>query len=246
MRVLRGRAAAPEVDRAVTAAMLDRTGETEVPGFRAWTPHRQVAFGRRDAREPGYDRARAAAERRGYAAVERSVGGRAVAYTGTTVAFAHAVPVGDSRTGIADRYGAATEAVERALESLGAAVRPGEPPDAFCPGDHSLRGARAGDGRGGTDGPGAGKVAGLAQRVRGDAALVAGVVIPTDRAELAAAYDPVYRALGAPFDPDSVGSVADCGGPADPEATVRALEGAFAGGRPTTVERVGDRPGGGG
>ena len=211
--------------------MLDRAGETGVPAFRAWTPHRQVAFGRRDAREPGYDRARAAAERRGYATVERSVGGRAVAYTGTTVAFAHAVPA-DSREGIGDRYDAATDAVERALRGLGAAVAPGEPPDSFCPGDHSLRGT------GGDATAAGGKVVGIAQRVRGDAALVAGVVIPTDRDELAATYEPVYRALGAAFDPDSVGSVADCGGPADPEATVRALEDAFVGDRPTTVERV--------
>lgn len=218
--------------------MLDRTGETGVPAFRAWTPHRQVAFGRRDAREPGYDRARAAAERRGYPAIERSVGGRAVAYTGTTVAFAHAVPAADSRTGIGDRYAAAADAVERALGELGAAVRRGEPPDSFCPGDHSLRGA----GEGGT--AAGGKVAGLAQRVRGDASLVAGVVIPTDRDELAATYEPVYRALGAAFDPDSVGSVAACGGPADPAATVRALEGAFAGDRSTTVERVGADDGG--
>ena len=213
--------------------MLDRTGETGVPAFRAWIPHRQVAFGRRDAREPGYDRARAAAERRGYVTVERSVGGRAVAYTGTTVAFAHAVPNHDSREGIGDRYAAATDAVGRALGTLGAAVRPGEPPDSFCPGDHSLRGA-------GEDGTAAGgKVVGLAQRVRGDATLVAGVVIPTDRDELAAVYEPVYRHLGAPFDPGSVGSVADCGGPADPGATVRALEDAFVGDAQTTVERVG-------
>ncbi len=239
MRLLRGRAATPEANRAATAAMLDRTGETGVPAFRVWTPHRQVAFGRRDAREPGYDRARAAAERRGYETVERSVGGRAVAYTGTTVAFARAVPAGedDPRTGIGDRYAAATATVGRALRGLGAAVAPGEPPDSFCPGDHSLRGTGA------IGTPAAGKVVGVAQRVRGDAALVAGVVVPTDRDELAAVYDPVYRALGAPFDPDSVGSVADCGGPADPAATVRALEDAFAGDGPVSVEHVGDGAG---
>jgi len=35
--------------------------------------------------------------------------------------------------------------------------------------------------------------------------------------------DPVYDALGVPFDPDTVGSVSTAGGPDDPERVIDAL-----------------------
>jgi lipoate-protein ligase A len=217
MRLVRGRAATPDDDRAATAAMLARAGETGREAFRAWTPHRQVAFGRRDAHADGYDGARAAATAREYAVVERSVGGRAVAYSGSTVAFAHAVPVADPRQGLTERYEAGVDGVLVALDGLGVGVRRGEPPDSYCPGDHSVRLA---------DG---GKVAGIAQRVGADAALVAGCVLVADRADLVDVLAAVYDALGVPFDPASVGTVAAGGGPAAPRRTCRALERAFVG-----------------
>ncbi|WP_251341453.1 lipoate--protein ligase family protein [Haloplanus halophilus] len=225
MRVLRGRAATVDADRERTGAMLTRTGETGEPAVRVWTPHRQVAFGRRDAVEPGYDRARAAARERGFEPVERRVGGRAAAYTGSTLAFAHAVPVDDARTGLHDRYEAATERVRRALADFGIDATPGEPAASFCPGTHSLQAA--------------GKVAGIAQRVRADAALVAGCVVVADRDELASVLAAVYDALDQPFDPGSVGSVAAAGGPADAGQVRDAVERALVGDDPTTVERVG-------
>lgn len=219
MRVLRGRAVDPERDHAVTAAMLDRAAETETPGLRVWTPHRQVAFGRRDVREDGYGSARDAARRRGFAPIERAVGGRAVAYSGRTVAFAHAIPIDDVRSGLARRYETTTAAVQEALSSLGVDAARGEPAGSFCPGSHSLQCG--------------GKIAGIAQRVRRDAALVGGCVIVADSEELADVLAAVYRELDVPFDPESVGSIADAGGPEDPAAVTRALEQAF-------VERFGD------
>jgi len=76
---------------------------------------------------------------------------------------------------------------------------------------------------------GDGKLAGLAQRVRADAALVSGcvVVTPTDAGAIAAVTEPVYDALSVRFDPASVGSVAAAGGPANPDAVARAVEDAF-------------------
>ncbi|MFC6823868.1 lipoate--protein ligase family protein [Halopelagius fulvigenes] len=216
VRVVRGRAKTREADRAVTAAMLEETGRDGVPAFRAWTPHRQVAFGRRDSHADGYGEARRAAEERGFPPVERSVGGRAVAYTGTTtLAFAHVVPTEDIRTGLDARYDAATESVVAALQSVGVAATPGEPPNSFCPGAHSVQAD--------------GKLCGIAQRVRSDAALVSGVVVADEREELAAVLEPVYAALDVPFDPETVGSVAESGGPSDPEETLRALEASFVG-----------------
>ncbi|WP_363464350.1 lipoyl protein ligase domain-containing protein [Halogeometricum borinquense] len=215
VRVVRGRAATRDGDQTVTTEMSEYVAETNNPAFRAWTPHRQMAFGRRDAHAEGYERACEAAESRGFPVVERSVGGRAVAYTGRTVAFASAVPIENDRTGLDERYETATTAVIRALRSLGVPARRGEPANSFCPGDHSVQAH--------------GKICGIAQRVRRDVALVSGVVVVADHDAIAAVLEPVYEALDVPFDPGSVGSVARSGGPGDAERVIRALEDAFGG-----------------
>jgi lipoate-protein ligase A len=212
MRVSRGRADTIAADHARTDAVVARAVERDEPALRVWTPHRQVAFGRRDARADGYDEAMAAAERRGYPAVERDVGGRAVAFTGSTLAVVHADPDAD-RTAIQSRYEETTERVSQALANVGVDATDGEPPESFCPGTHSLQAA--------------GKLAGLAQRVRADVAITAAVVLVTDHDAVARVLAPVYDALGVPFDPDSVGSVARAGGPADPERVGDALVTAF-------------------
>ena len=224
MRVLRGRAASIDTDREATAEMLSAVAADGDAAVRVWTPHRQVAFGRRDAREDGYEAAREAASDRGFPPVERSVGGRAVAYAGTTLAFALAEPIDDLREGLDDRYERATAAIERALREVGVETERGEPDDSFCPGTHSLQ----------CDG----KVVGIAQRVRQDAALTAGVVVTDVRDAIAAVLDDVYGALGVPFDPDSVGSVAAAGGTGDPERVRTAIEREFVGDADAAVERV--------
>lgn len=226
MRVLRGRAETIAADRQVVAAALARAADGGEPVVRAWRPHRQVAFGRRDANVDGYEDARRIASERGFDPVERSVGGRAVAYTGATLAFARCEPADDPRAGIDERYEAASRDVEAALDSLGVDAERGEPADSFCPGTHSLRAD--------------GKLVGIAQRVREDAALVSGVVVVRDHDAIADVLDPVYAALGVPFDPSTVGSVARAGGPDDPETVARSLEDALVGDRPRSVETVGE------
>ncbi|SEO94422.1 Lipoate-protein ligase A [Halogranum amylolyticum] len=228
MRVIRGRAATPEADRELTAELLAEVAERGVPAIRVWAPHRQVAFGRRDSHADGYERAKNAAEERGYPAVERSVGGRAVAYTGeTTLAFATAVPVDDLRQGLDRRYEETTTTVLDALRDLGVVARRGEPDESFCPGAHSVQ----------RDG----KLAGIAQRVTSGSALVSGCLLVAEREEVVDVLDPVYDALDVPFDRDSVGTVADAGGPDDPEDVARAVERAFVGDDEMDVESVDDR-----
>ncbi|MEZ3164342.1 lipoate--protein ligase family protein [Halorubrum sp. RMP-47] len=216
MRVYRGEFETPAADREPVAELLAAAADG-APCVRVTAPPRQVAFGRRDARESGFDRAKQAARDAGFPPVERDVGGRAVAYTGETLSFGVAVPTGDGRGSIDSRYETAVETLRDALRESGADVARGEPSTSFCPGDHSLRVA------------GGGKVAGLAQRVRADAALVAGVIVVSsaDAAAVARVTEPVYDALDLPFDPDSVGSVADAGGPDDPDAVARAVESTF-------------------
>lgn len=212
MRVFDGRAEDIDADRERTREMLDHTAATDEPTVRAWTPHRQVAFGRRDAREDGYEEAKRAAEDHDFPAVERSVGGRAVVYTGNTVAFARTEPT--NGRGIQKRYTCATTDLQTALHRLGVRARAGEPENSFCPGSHSLQAE--------------GKIAGLAQRVTDDAALVAGIVLTCDTAEITEVLEPVYAALDVPFDPDSVGSVERAGSDADPETVAHTVEKALA------------------
>ena len=226
----RGRRSDREADRAATAAMLAGVGDSGVPAVRVWAPGRSLAFGRRDARADGYDRAAAAAREHGFPPVERSVGGRAVAYAESTLAFAYAIPLDDARSGLNDRYEDAVAALVAALRDAGADLERGEPPASYCPGDYSIRVA---------DG---GKVAGIAQRVRQDAALVSGCVTVAERGPIRAVLRPVYDALDVPFDPESVGSVMQAGGPDDPVAVRRALESGFVGECVADVRDVADLP----
>ena len=224
MRVLRGRAANIETDRETSRAMLAQTVETGEPTVRVWRPHRQVAFGRRDANADDYEQARDAAREHGFPPVERDVGGRAVAYTGSTVAFVRTEPLDDVRQGLERRYDCMVGDVRRALERLGVDAETGEPPDSFCPGTHSLS----------CDG----KLAGIAQRVRQGGAAVAGVLVVADDREIAAVLASVYQALDVPFDLDSVGSVERTGGNADPDAVVSTLQAELVGDREYELQQV--------
>ncbi|MFD1565629.1 lipoate--protein ligase family protein [Haloarchaeobius amylolyticus] len=223
MRVFRGRAASISADRDVSRQLLSVAADGE-PAVRVWVPHQQVAFGRRDARREGYERARAAASERGFPPIERDVVGRAVAYDGaTTLAFTRAEPVIDGRTGTTNRYERATAALERALRTLDLEPSHGEPDDSFCPGTHSLSlGSARANGR-------RRKVVGIAQRVRSDAALVAGIVLVADRRGLTAVLEDVYDALDVALEPASVGTIAAAGGPSDPEPVRAAIEDALVG-----------------
>lgn len=224
MHLLRGRASDPQTDQRRTREMVDAVAETGEPALRVWTPYRQVVFGRRDRRSDGYEQAKEAARRRDYAVREREVGGRAVAYTGTTAAFVLAEPVDDHRSGIQDRYDRTLATLQTALADCGVDADRGEPPDSFCPGSHSLQT---------TDG----KVVGVAQRVRQDSAVVAGVVVVSDAEAVADVLHPVYDALDLPFDPATVGSLAAATGTADtspdPETVVDAIAAAFTDGHET-------------
>ncbi|WP_280535593.1 hypothetical protein [Halopenitus sp. POP-27] len=129
------------------------------------------------------------------------------------MAFALAVPTTGIRADITDRYDRVGRLLTTTFRDLGAAVERGEPPNAYCPGSHSIRVV---------DG---GKVAGIAQRVRRDVALVSGC-LTVRRRDVAATIDvldPVYDALGVPFDPEAVGCLADAGGPSSPSRAAAAI-----------------------
>jgi lipoate-protein ligase A len=222
MRVVRGRERTPAADRERSRSLLEWAGAEREPAVRVWAPHQQVAFGRRDATEPGYDEACQAARRHGFSPVERDVGGRAVAYTGSTLAFARYEPVEDPRQGLGDRYERLTRDVVEALADVGVDPARGEPEDTFCPGQHSLQDR--------------GKLVGIAQRVTADAAVVSGILVVDQHDRIADVLAVVYDALGVPFDPSTVGSVAQSGG--DVDAVRDAVEGRLVGSAPVTVESI--------
>lgn len=223
MRVLRGRASIPQRDRAVTADFLDAVSEAGDSLVRVWRPPAHVAFGRRDTNREGYQRARAVADERGLPTVERGVGGHAVYYTGNTAAVLRATPTGEMRSGIDDRYERTTRDLQDALSELGVTAYEGEPEGAFCPGTHSLSAT--------------GKIIGLAQRVRKDVAVVAGIVVVRDHEEIASVLAPLYDALDIAFERDSVGSIARAGGEQSWNRVRDAFESALAGPE-YAVERV--------
>ncbi|MFB6142877.1 MAG: biotin/lipoate A/B protein ligase family protein [Halorientalis sp.] len=227
MRVVRGRGDDAEADRAVTDRLTEWVGRTGEPAVRVWRPHRQVAFGPQDRSAEGYEAAVAAARERDYAVQERRVGGRPVAYTGDTIAFARIEPVGDEREAIDERYAAVRVDLRDALAELGVDAANGEPDDAFCPGGYALQAA-------------GGKLVGIAQRVTGDAALVAGILVVDGHDALADVLEPVYDALDVPFDPDAVGSIERAGGEVDPVAIILRVEDALVGDTLGRVEWVDD------
>ncbi len=202
MLVLRVRGESIGADRAITQRLREHTATTDEPGLRVWQPPRQLTFGRRDRRRSGYDDARAIATQMDFPPAERPVGGRAVAYTGTTIAFARTEPVVEDRTGIQDRYQAITTDLQVGLGELGVHALPGEPPESFCPGSHSLQAE--------------GKIVGIAQRISNGVALTAGCLLVADHDAIASVLTDVYAALSVPFDPESVGSVSKAGGPTNP------------------------------
>lgn len=214
MRVLRGKPSESTLERDVGRAMLASVSANSESIVRVWCPPKSVIFGPRDTHADGYDQAREIVRDRGYDTQERSVGGRAVAYTGTTVAFARAEPVQDGRREITDRYDRTTTQLQKALHALGVTVEPGEPLGAFCPGSQSLSAN--------------GKIVGMAQRVRGEAALTAGLVVTQDHNELARILNPTYDALDVEFDPTAIGSISRAGGQATPKTVLRTVERALA------------------
>ncbi len=198
-----------EDEHLVVREMLDATADDDASRVWVWNPLPQVAFGRRDLRETGYEVAVRAAEEHGLAVTRRTAGGRAVVHTGATAAFA-VTESAEARDGLRERYCRVSDAVEEALSSIDVEVDCREPEKSFCPGDHSLSTAD-------------GKVVGVAQRVSGGAALVSGVALVEDRDVTVTVHEEVYSALGLDLDPGSVSTLEAV----NPEVSVETVLDAF-------------------
>ena len=190
------------LDTAVSRALMMRVAEGREPeSLRVFRPGAIVAFGAQDQRAPGYVRAVAAAQRCGFAAVNRMVGGTAAVFHERTIAFTWTVPDNDPRQHIEARFRETANIVAAALRRLGVDARVGEVPGEYCPGAHSVNaGGRA-------------KLMGVGQRIVSGAAHVGGVVVVGDSDRIREVLTPVYDALGHVWRPETASSVEDELGP---------------------------------
>ncbi len=170
-----------------------------------------VVFGRRDTRLPGFDAAVRAAELAGFAVAVRATGGRAVAYTPQAIVVDHVMPDPDAVAGLEDRFERFGALLAGAVAALGVDARVGAVPGEYCPGAHSVN-AR-----------GTVKLVGTAQRAVKGAWLFSALVVVGDEARLRPVLDEMYRHLGLPFDPASVGSLSG----ERPELSVEDVQGAL-------------------
>jgi octanoyl-[GcvH]:protein N-octanoyltransferase len=201
VEVIRGRFAdradddTPDVD--VAHQLLRRVGRGElgelVRIYRPASP--TVAFGRRDTLLPGFPAAARAARDAGFDPVVRAPGGRSVAYTDRALIVDHVRPDPDAFTGMDARFRTFGALWAEVLRAQGIDARVGAVPGEYCPGAYSV------NARGRT------KLVGTAQRVVRGAWLFSAVLVHDDADRLRPVLDEIYRSLGLPFDPASVGSV---------------------------------------
>jgi octanoyl-[GcvH]:protein N-octanoyltransferase len=192
----------PALDAGVSRAVMHRVARGELPEtLRLARPAAVVAFAKRDALSPGYERALAAARARGFGSILRLAGGRAAVFHEGTLELAHAVPDPDPKPGIHDRFEATATLIARALRRLGVDARVGEVPGEYCPGRWSVNAA------------GERKLAGTGQRVVAGASHTGAVIVVDGAERVRDALEPVYEALELQWSPYTVGSVEEEVGP---------------------------------
>ena len=202
----------PALDIAVSRALLQGVADGAEPEtLRLYTPATSVVFGPQDARCAGFDEAVAAARAGGFGTVMRLGGGRAAVFHEETIAFAWTMPHPTPRDSVDVRFDEIAEIMATAFRRLGIDARVGEVPGEYCPGRHSV------NARGKT------KLMGVGQRVVRRAAHVGGVVVVGGTQRIKDVLVPVYKALGAGWDPDATGSIQDEAPGADYEAVLRAI-----------------------
>jgi octanoyl-[GcvH]:protein N-octanoyltransferase len=188
----------PELSTAISRTILQRVATGELPPtIRIHRPGREVAFGRQDVANPGYEAAAGAARAAGFAAVERLAGGRAAVFHEGTIAIARAYADRQPPKRTYARFEEMAELIASALRELGVEARVGEVPGEYCPGAYSVN-AR-----------GAVKLAGIGQRMIRGGAHMGGVVVASGGDEIARVLVPVYDALDLDWEPATSGSVAE-------------------------------------
>lgn len=180
---------APMMDRLRTAAVERRL-------LRIARPGPTMAFGRRDERLPGFDRARAAVADEGFTAAVRPVGGTfAPMHEGSLVVDEFGWS--DRSEWPAERFDRHAALLAEVFTTYGIDARVGEVPGEYCPGAHSVNRA------------GRTKLSGTAQRVARGAWVVSSVIQVESVESLLAVTARVAAALDRPVDLTTVGALSD-------------------------------------
>lgn len=182
--------------------------------IRVYVPEPTVAFGQRDARLPGFE--------------------RAAAYHHGCVVVDHLSRQDDAALTQQARFAEFADLFVRAFGRMGVASSVGEIPGEYCPGEFSVQGPAPAHPV---------KLAGSAQRVVKGAWLFSTHVVVSDAAPLRAVLTDVYRELDLSMDPRTVGAAEDVRPGADVPtftAALRAEYAAWAGARGGDVVDVAD------
>lgn len=197
---------------AITNAILQAVAVgTSKPVIRVYRPGASVAFGRLDARRPGFPKAAHAAQRHGRTPIVRLAGGHAAAYDQDCLIIEVIRPVKQVVGGLDSRFEEMTSLLGDAAASAGVPLELGELPGEYCPGRFSLHLP---------DGP---KVGGIAQRVIQGAALTTAVLVVRGGNEVRTTISDVYEALGLPVRREVAGAISD----GHPGITTDTIEGSI-------------------
>jgi octanoyl-[GcvH]:protein N-octanoyltransferase len=199
----------PALDAAVSRAVMHRVAQGALPEtLRLARPAAVVAFAKRDALSPRYERGLTAARASGFGAILRLAGGRAAVFHEGTLELAHAIPEPDPKPGIHDRFEATATLIARALRGLGVDGRVGEVQGEYCPGRWSVNAA------------GARKLAGTGQRVVAGGSHTGAVIVVHGAERVREVLERVYTALELRWDPRTAGAVEDEVGEGQPASGV--------------------------
>ena len=166
-------------------------------GLELVEPAPTAAFSGRDRLRPGFVAAEAAAAAHGFAPVIRPVGGSLAVYGEGDVVLHHWAAHEHPRAHVRQRFALVGDAVAACLRGLGVDARVGPVPGEYCAGEFSVNDS------------GRAKLAGTGQRLVRGGYLVSAVVMVLAADQARAALTAAYRALDLPFDPATVGCVAD-------------------------------------
>lgn len=232
--------AAEDLDYGVTLLRAAQSGRLTEPLVRLYRPGPTVAFGQRDARSPGFDRARQACRDHGFTPVIRRAGGRAAAYHRGSLVVDHIQRDTDAMQGFRDRFACFGELFVDVFRALGVPAAVGEVPGEYCAGEFSVHTPLP-------DGPdGAARVpvklAGTAQRVVKGAWLFSSSLVIEDPAPVRAVLTDVYAALGLDWDPATAGAASDAVPGITVEAVATALREAYSRMRADAQTRISERP----
>ncbi|GGJ65772.1 lipoate--protein ligase family protein [Glutamicibacter ardleyensis] len=192
---------------------------TRGPLLRFYRPDPTLAFGQRDIRLPGFERAAQAAQSAGFAPLVRKAGGRAAAYHRGTLIVDHIEPHSEAIIGQQQRFKVFADLYARAFRKLHVDAHVGPIDGEYCPGDYSVHGVPAADSKAVS----AVKLIGTAQRVISGAWLFSSVFVIEDSDPLRSVLDAVYRAMEIPMDPATVGAADDLVSGVTVEGFVQAL-----------------------